>query len=110
MVLIFTVLGCLLDSIAMIVLTVPLLFGPIKAYGIDPVWFGVILVLLLELGQITPPIGMNLFVVQGISKWPLGEIVMGTAPYWGLILGFIALLVAFPEIALWLPERMFERR
>ena len=105
LVIVFTVLGCILDSIGMIVLTVPLLFGPVVAYGFDPIWFGIFLVLMLELGQITPPVGLNLFVVQGISNWPLGDIVKGTAPYWGIILAFVALLSAFPELALWLPGR-----
>lgn len=108
LVVIYCLLGCLLDSIGMIVLTVPLLFGPVTAYGFDPIWFGVILVLLLELGQITPPIGLNLFVVQGISNWALGDVVRGTTPYWFIIVFFIAVLAAFPEIALWLPARMFE--
>jgi C4-dicarboxylate transporter DctM subunit len=107
---IYCVLGCLLDSIGLIVLTVPLLFGPVQAYGFDPIWFGVVLVLLLELGQITPPIGLNLFVVQGISNWRLGDVIAGTAPYWVILILFVALLAAVPEIALWLPERMFERR
>ena len=104
---IYTVLGCLMDSIGLIVLTVPLSFGPILAYGFDPIWFGVVLVLLLELGQITPPLGMNLFVVQGISGWSLGDVIRGAAPYWLLILLFIAVLTAFPQLALWLPGQMF---
>lgn len=105
-VLLYLVLGCILESIAMIVLTVPLLFGTIAAFGFDPVWFGIILVLLLEVGMLTPPFGINLFVIQGVSKWPLGQVARGTVPYWFIIFGFIALLAAYPEIVTWLPERM----
>ena len=109
-VIVYCLLGCILDSIGMIVLTVPLLLGPLTAFGFDPIWFGIILVLLLELGQITPPIGMNLFVVQSTSQWPLGDVVRGTAPYWLIIILFIGVLTLFPEIALTLPENMFEAR
>jgi TRAP-type C4-dicarboxylate transport system permease large subunit len=62
----YTVLGCLVESIGMIVITVPLIFPVLASYGIDPIWFGVILVLYVELGQISPPIGINLFVIQSI--------------------------------------------
>ena len=102
----YCILGCLIDSIGMIVLTVPLLFGSVVGYGFDPLWFGVILVLLLELGQITPPFGINLFVIQSISKWPLGDVVRGSVPYWGIILAYIALLTVFPEIVTWLPAAL----
>ncbi|HEY5290695.1 MAG TPA: TRAP transporter large permease [Burkholderiales bacterium] len=102
----YCILGCLMDSIAMIVLTIPLLFSSIVAFGFDPVWFGVILVLLLELGMLTPPFGINLFVIQSISKWPLGDVVRGSVPYWGIILAYVALLTAFPQIVTWLPTHM----
>jgi tripartite ATP-independent transporter DctM subunit len=105
-VIMYCILGCLMDSIAMIVLTIPLLFSSVVSYGFDPVWFGIILVLLLELGQITPPFGINLFVIQSISKWPLGEIVRGSSPYWAIILGYVALLTAFPQIVTWLPQHV----
>ncbi|MFV0513788.1 MAG: TRAP transporter large permease [Jhaorihella sp.] len=102
----FLVLGCTLESVAMMVLTVPLLFGSVVSYGFDPIWFGIILVLLLEFGMLTPPFGINLFVIQGASKYPLSLIVKGTVPYWFLILGFVGLLTVFPEIVLFLPEMM----
>jgi len=105
----YSILGCLIDSIGMLVLTVPLLFPTIVAYGFDPIWFGIILVLMLELGQITPPFGINLFVIQGISQWPLSAVVKGSAPYWGIIICFTILLTAIPEIVTWLPDRMFVR-
>ena len=102
----YTILGCLVDSIGMMVITVPLLFPVLLQYGIDPIWFGVILVLLIELGQITPPLGINLFVIQGISGSKLSDVVLGAVPYYLIILGFVALLAWVPEIALWLPSIM----
>jgi C4-dicarboxylate transporter DctM subunit len=106
LIVLYCILGCLIDSIGMIVLTIPLLFGSVVGYGFDPVWFGVILVLLLELGQITPPFGINLFVIQSISKWPLWDVVRGSSPYWVIILSYIGLLTLFPEIATWLPAHL----
>ncbi|BBK33988.1 tripartite ATP-independent transporter DctM subunit [Stella humosa] len=108
-VLMYIVLGCVVDSIGMIVLTVPLLYPAVIGFGFDGIWFGVILVIMVELGQITPPFGINLFVVQGISKWPLRDVNLGCGPYWFLIIGFAGLLTLFPEIALWLPGQMFDR-
>lgn len=102
----FLVLGAILESVAMMVLTVPLLFGTVVSYGFDPVWFGIILVLLLELGMLTPPFGINLFVIQGASKYPLPLILKGAVPYWILILGFVGFLTVFPKIVLFLPNTM----
>lgn len=109
LVVMYTVLGCLVESIGMLVITVPLLFPVLLQYGIDPIWFGVILVLLIELGQITPPLGINLFVIQGIARCNLGVVVRGALPYYLIILAFVALLVWIPEIALWLPNNMPDR-
>ncbi|MGE0718107.1 MAG: TRAP transporter large permease [Alphaproteobacteria bacterium] len=108
-ILMYVVLGCVVDSIGMIVLTVPLLYPAVVGFGFDGIWFGVMLVVMVELGQITPPFGINLFVVQGISGWNLRDVNLGCAPYWFLIIGFAAVLTAFPEIALWLPAQMFDR-
>ncbi len=109
LVLVYAVLGCLVESIGMLVITVPLLFPILLQYGIDPIWFGVILVLLIELGQITPPLGINLFVIQGISQCHLGEVVRGAFPYYLIMLSFVGLLILFPDIALWLPDNMPSR-
>ena len=100
----YTVLGCLVESLGMIVVTVPLLYPVLIQYGIDPIWFGVILVLFIEMGQISPPIGINLFVIQGIWKGKLSEVVMGTIPFHLIMFVLLVLLVVFPEIALWLPS------
>ncbi|NDG38508.1 MAG: TRAP transporter large permease [Betaproteobacteria bacterium] len=100
----YTVLGCLVESLGMIVVTVPLLYPVLLKYGIDPIWFGVILVVFIEMGQISPPIGINLFVIQGIWKGKLSDVVMGTIPFHLIMFVLLLLLVIFPDIALWLPS------
>jgi C4-dicarboxylate transporter DctM subunit len=104
--LLYTVLGCLVESFGMIVLTVPLLNPVLHSYGIDPIWFGIILVLFIELGQISPPIGINLFVIQSIWKGKLSDVILGTIPFHLLMFVLLGLLVFFPELALWLPAHM----
>jgi tripartite ATP-independent transporter DctM subunit len=102
----YTVLGCLVESIGMIVITVPLLYPVLGNYGIDPIWFGVILVMYVELGQISPPIGINLFVIQSIWDGELGDVVMGTIPFHIIMFALLLLLTLFPGLALWLPSQM----
>jgi len=102
----YTVLGCLVESIGMIVITVPLLYPVLGKYGIDPIWFGVILVMYVELGQISPPIGINLFVIQSIWDGELGDVVMGTIPFHIIMFVLLFLLTAFPQLSLWLPAHM----
>ncbi|MGV3570915.1 MAG: TRAP transporter large permease [Ramlibacter sp.] len=99
----FTALGALVESLGMIVITVPLLYPLLANYGIDPVWFGIIVVLFIEMGQITPPIGINLFVIQSISRGSLADVVMGTVPFHLLMFVLLLMLVAWPGLALWLP-------
>ena len=106
LVVMYCILGCLIDSIGMIVLTVPLLFGSVVAYGFDPVWFGIILVVFVELGQISPPIGINLYVVQAMWNGKLSDVVLGTIPFHIIMLVLLFALVAWPQIALWLPSKM----
>ena len=103
----YFVLGCLLDSLAMVLLTIPIVFPIIKALGFDPIWFGILVVMVVELGLITPPIGMNVFVIKGIAKdVPLESIFRGVLPFVLAQIILIALLVLFPQIALWLPSTM----
>jgi C4-dicarboxylate transporter DctM subunit len=103
----YFILGCLLDSLAMILLTIPIVFPIIQALGYDPVWFGIIIVMVVELGLITPPIGMNVFVIKGIAhEVPLETIFRGAMPFVGAQIILIFILIAFPEIALWLPSTM----
>jgi len=103
----YFVLSCLLDSLAMILLTIPIVFPIVSALGYDPVWFGIIIVMVVELGLITPPIGMNVFVIKGIAREvPLYTIFRGVTPFIVAQIILIAVLIAFPEIALWLPSTM----
>jgi tripartite ATP-independent transporter DctM subunit len=102
----FTVLGCLIESLGMIVITVPLLYPILGRYGIDPILFGVILVIYIELGQISPPIGINLFVIQSIWDGKLSEVVYGTIPFHLIMFVVLAMVIVWPELALWLPQHM----
>ena len=102
----FTVLGCLIESLGMIVITVPLLFPILGKYGIDPILFGVILVIYIELGQISPPIGINLFVIQSIWDGKLSEVVYGTIPFHLIMFVVLIMVMVWPELALWLPRQM----
>jgi C4-dicarboxylate transporter, DctM subunit len=103
----YFILGCLLDSLAMILLTIPIVFPIVSALGYDPIWFGIIIVMVVELGLITPPIGMNVFVIKGIARdVPLYTIFRGVTPFIVAQIILIGVLIAFPEIALWLPSTM----
>lgn len=103
----YLILGCLMDALSLMLLTLPVVYPIMQAQGFDPIWFGVVLVLLLEIGLITPPVGMNLFVIQGISGRPLREVSVGAFPYVIIMLLEIVLLAFFPSIALWLPSKTF---
>lgn len=103
-ILFYIILGCFMDTLAMLITTAPLVVPVIVALGFDPLWFGVILIILCELGQITPPFGMNLFVVQSIrNKGNFMDIIIGVLPFCLVLLLLIALLIIFPQLALWLP-------
>jgi len=103
-ILFYIVLGCFMDTLAMLITTAPLIVPIIVALGFDPLWFGVVLIVLCEMGQITPPFGMNLFVVQSIrGRGNLMDVVYGALPFCLALLVLIALLIAFPQLALWLP-------
>ena len=99
-------LGCMIDALPMILLTVPIVFPVIKSLGFDPIWFGVIIVVLSELSLITPPVGMNLYVVQGVTNAPLNEVIRGIIPFAIIFLIGIVILVAFPQISLFIPNMM----
>ena len=105
--LMYLVLGCLMDALAMIILTVPIIFPVIKALGFDPIWFGVIIVMTVELGLIHPPVGMNIFVIKSvIDDVKISTIFYGVFPFIVTDLIRLAILVAFPIIATWLPSHM----
>ncbi|MFY9699535.1 MAG: TRAP transporter large permease [Rhodoplanes sp.] len=105
--LIYLVLGCLMDALAMIILTVPIIFPVIKELGFDPIWFGVIIVMTVELGLIHPPVGMNIFVIKSVVEdVKISTIFYGVLPFIVTDILRLILLIAFPIIALWLPSRM----
>ena len=108
-VLIYIVLGMFIDGVSMLVMTVPVLHTIAVTLGIDPIWFGVIIVKLIEIGAITPPIGLNLFAVIGASNGAVqsGMLFRGIAPFIAMEILTLGLLVGFPEIATWLPAQMF---
>ena len=104
---IYVVLGAFLDSISMLVLTLPVVFPVMQALGFDAIWFGVVLVIMAEIGLIHPPMGMNLFVLQGIGKTvPMREIAIGALPFLGAMFLTVLLLCIFPDIALFLTRHI----
>jgi len=104
--LLFIFLGCFLDGISMIVLTMAVLLPVVKDAGFDPLWFGIYIVLVVEMAQITPPVGLNLYVLQGMTKHDIGYISRTALPSFILIIITLALVYLFPEIATLLPTQM----
>jgi tripartite ATP-independent transporter DctM subunit len=105
--LMYLVLGCLMDALAMIILTIPIIFPLIKSLGFDPIWFGVLVVMTVELGLIHPPVGMNIFVIKSvIEDVKISTIFYGVLPFIITDIIRLMILIAFPMIALWLPSRM----
>lgn len=98
------VLGMFLESIAIILITTPILLPTLLSLGVDPVWYGVLLMINLELAMITPPVGMNLFVIKGITDAPLSEVVKGAAPYVAIMLIGMVIVIVWPGLATWLPS------
>jgi C4-dicarboxylate transporter, DctM subunit len=103
----YLVLGCFLDGFSMIVMTLPIVLPIVKASGFDDIWFGIFLVLAVELSQITPPVGFNLFVIQGLTGDGLGYIARVTLPYLIIMVGFVLLLTLFPGIVTILPKLLY---
>ena len=95
-----------LDIMAAIVLTVPIIHPTILALGFDPIWYGVVMVIVMEMGMITPPIGINTFVLAGITDAPVGIIFKGVLPFVAAMFVCIIIITIFPQIALFLPEMM----
>ena len=101
-------LGCFMETLSMLLVTAPLITPIVVALGYDPVWFGVLLMVLLETALITPPIGINLYVVQAVrGKGEMLDVMKGALPFVGTMFAMIALLLAFPQIALWLPSLFY---
>ena len=99
--------GCFMDSLALITLTIPVLYPVVQTLGFDSIWFGVIIVLVGEMGVITPPVGINVYVIKGVAPdVPLETIFKGIFPFLGALIVCIAILIAFPQIALFLSSFM----
>jgi tripartite ATP-independent transporter DctM subunit len=105
----FIVMGCFLDGISMVVLTAAVIMPLVTAAGFDLIWFGIYLVLVVEMAQITPPVGFNLFVLQGMTGRSIFTIGLYALPLFLLMCVAVVLIAAFPEIALWLPSTMLDR-
>lgn len=105
--LMYLVLGCIMDAMAMIILTIPIVFPVIKALGFDPIWFGVIIVMTVELGLIHPPVGMNVFVIKSVIRdVKLSTVFYGVMPFVVTDLIRLTILILFPILATWLPSHM----
>tara|TARA_R110002020_G_scaffold170523_1_gene360264 strand:- start:29264 stop:31351 length:2088 start_codon:yes stop_codon:yes gene_type:complete len=102
----YLALGMFIESISMMLMTLSVTYPLIVALGLDPIWFGIVLVILVEIGLITPPVGIVLFILRGMSDVPLRDITMGVMPFVVMMLAFIVLLYIFPQIVLWLPQQM----
>ena len=107
LVLLYLILGCFLDALAMMITTIPVLFPVVVAVGFDPVWFGVFIVIMCELALLTPPVGMNLYIVQGVrNRGQITDVIMGVMPFFVGILLLIVLITFFPQIVTFLPEAL----
>ena len=102
----YIILGCFLDGISMVVLTMGVILPTVQKAGIDPLWFGIFIVLVVEMAQITPPVGFNLFVLQGMTKREIGWIAKVTLPFFFLMIAAVALIYVFPQIVTFLPQQM----
>jgi tripartite ATP-independent transporter DctM subunit len=105
----YLILGCFMETLSMMIGTIPVVFPLVVALGIDPVWFGIFLIVMCELSLITPPVGMNLYVVQGVRReGSIREVIVGTLPFLLAMMLLVAALIYFPAIATWLPNKLFD--
>jgi C4-dicarboxylate transporter DctM subunit len=109
LVVLYLILGCFIDGISMIVLTTAVVLPVIQAAGFDLIWFGIFIVILVEMAQITPPVGFNLFVLQGITKKNIFYIAKVSSPFFILMILLVAFITVVPEIVTWLPSKMLGR-
>jgi tripartite ATP-independent transporter DctM subunit len=101
----YLVLGCFMETISMMILTTPFIFPIVTNMGWDPIWWGIVLTILIEAALITPPVGLNLYVVQGMrERGPVTDVIWGAVPFVAAMMAMIGLLMAFPDLALWLPN------
>ena len=101
----YLVLGCFMETLAMMITTIPIVAPIMFAMGFDPVWLGIVIIILVECALITPPVGLNLFVVQSLrSSGSMNDVIVGALPFVIMMLVMVALLVIAPDIALWVPR------
>ena len=104
---IYIVLGFFIETLSLMVVTIPIIVPLVVAQGYDPIWFGILMIVLIEMALITPPVGLNLYVVQGARRsGRMSEVMLGAIPFVVVMLGMVALLIAFPQIALFLPNAL----
>ncbi|MDC8805084.1 TRAP transporter large permease [Halomonas pacifica] len=107
LVLFYLVLGCFLETLSMMIATVPIVVPMVVSFGFDPVWFGIFLVIMMEISLITPPIGMNLYVVQGVrGRGSIADVMLGSLPFFAIMLAFVFAIIAWPGLVMWLPNAM----
>jgi tripartite ATP-independent transporter DctM subunit len=102
----YVILGCFLDGISMVVLTMGVIMPTVQKAGIDTLWFGIFIVIVVEMAQVTPPVGFNLFVLQGMTRREMSFLSRAAFPFFLLMVAMVALLYVFPQIATWLPAQM----
>ncbi len=104
MVAFYVVLGCFMETLSLMITTIPVVAPVMQALGFDMVWFGIVIIVLVEAALITPPVGLNLFVVQNLrERGSMNDVIIGTAPFVVALFVLLLLLAFFPQLALWLP-------
>ncbi len=107
--LVYLFLGCFMDGMSMMVVTLPIIYPIIIALGFDPIWFGVALVILIEMAMLTPPVGMNVYVIHGLCPdRPMSEVFIAVIPFFFMMVAGLAIITAFPIIVTWLPATMMK--
>ncbi|MBT8354686.1 MAG: TRAP transporter large permease subunit, partial [Desulfofustis sp.] len=108
-VLTYLLLGCIFDGLSLMIMTLPIVFPLLTGLGFDPIWLGVMVTIMIEIGQVTPPVGLNLSVLSSLTsnEVTLGRAALATIPYWLIFLVALAILTVFPQIALVLPNTFF---
>jgi len=102
----YIILGCFLEGVSIVVLTISIILPSVQAMGIDLLWFGVFIVLVVEMAQITPPVGINLFIVQALSGISLERVSAYVLPYFLIMVLMVALVYFFPQLVMWLPSTL----
>jgi C4-dicarboxylate transporter, DctM subunit len=103
---VYALMGCLMDGLTLIIITLPIVVNMMKKLGVDLIWFGIVIVMLVELAQLHPPVGMNLFIVRNISKGKIEDVIVGSAPFLLAIIAALLLVTIFPSIVVYLPRQI----